>query len=352
MQRRLVPGLRPLLLFAASVLLLAVVGCASQAPPQGQQQGQQQPPAQKAVVEMRLSHAFPEAHPDGKTLKFWGDEVTKRTGGAAKVTVYPSESLIKTQEHFKALLQRSIEIAHVPSTYASSEAKELAPLDVAGMFDPSKHIEVNRAIEPVMQKILAQYGLRYLFATHAGETILYLRKDKEVKNPADLKGLRVRDHGFWIAKTISAWGGTPVFLPPTDVSVAFERGTVDAGYTGWPFVQGYKLYEQAPHVTWVGYQNMWCFVAITQDSWNKLTPEHQQVLMDTGVEAMNLNLQLVGEARDRFKGLVSEAGGKIYYLTPEEKSAFEAALKPLHDEVAQYSGDLGKELIAALKSVK
>ncbi|MGB9886007.1 MAG: TRAP transporter substrate-binding protein [Moorellales bacterium] len=334
-------------------LLVLAGGCGKQpAATENQPPAQQAPAQQSPVVEMRLAHAFPETHPDGQTLKFWAEEVGKRTNGAVKITVYPAESLIKTQEHFKALIQGTVEIAHLPSTYLSSEAKEFAPLDVAGLFEASKFIEINQAIAPVMEKIMNKYGLHYLFATFPGDTVFYLRQNKEIHRPADIKGLRVRDHGYWIAKTIKAWGGTPTFLPPADVSVAFERGTVDAGYTGWPFVMAYKLYEQAPYVTWMGYQNMWCFVGMRKDLWDKLTPEQQQILTDVGKEAMEMNKKLNDQALEKFKSLVTQAGGKIYYPTPEEKAAFEAALKPLHEEVAQYSGELGQELINALRSVK
>lgn len=311
-----------------------------------------EPEAKREPVEMRLTHALPETDMRGKAFRFWAEEVNKRTNGAVKITVYPSESLMKTPEFFKAMLQKSVEIAHLPSTFISTEVKEIAPLDVPGLINMEKFTKVDQTIRPIIQKILNKYDIRYLFPSHEGETIFYLRKKKVIHSPADLKGLRIRAHGYWVGKTISAWGGTPAFIPPADVSVAFERGAVDGGYTGWPFVMAYKLFEQAPYVTWVGYQNMWAFVAITGDAWRKLTPEQRKVMEDVGVEAANLNVRLLNETREKFKEIVKQRGGEIYYLTEKEKIVFESALKPVYAEVANYSGELGKELINALQAVK
>jgi C4-dicarboxylate-binding protein DctP len=237
----------------------------------------------------------------------------------------------------------------------SNEAKEAAVFDVPGIFDPAKLVEVHRATEPVLQKILSKYGVRYLFQTHEGETIFYVRKGvkvQEVHQPSDLKGLRVRDLGPWVAKAIKTWGGSPVFVPLGELSVAMERGTIDAGYCGWPIIYSFKIYEQAPYITWVGFQNIFCGVLINEKKWQALTPEQQEVLKETGLEAMELNIKLCNEMRDAFKQAVQSVGGKIYYLTPEEKSAFLEAVKPLYDEVVQYSGPMGKELMDALKTVQ
>lgn len=341
-----------ILLLGITVLLFTLSGCGG-GQKLAQPAGEQKPEAKK-VVEMRMSHAFPEKDMRAQAYQFWADEVNKRTNGAVKIKVYPSESLFKNPEIFKAMVQKSVEIGVIPSTFASTEAKELAPLDVAGLFDPKKIREVNTAITPVMQKIMAKYGLRYLWPTDEGETIIYLNKKnaREIHDPSDLKGLRIRDHGLWIGKTIKAWGGTPMTVPPSDVSVAFDRGTVDGGYTGWPFVMAFKLLEQAPNVTWIGYQNMWQFVAITEEAWGKLTPDQQKIMAEAGKDAMEHNIKLTEEARNNFEKLVTEKGGKIYRPTPEEMAKFKQALTPLHDEVAQYSGPMGKELMDALRSVK
>ncbi|MCX8022766.1 MAG: TRAP transporter substrate-binding protein [Syntrophorhabdaceae bacterium] len=318
----------------------------------GRAYGKEAAPGKQQVIEMRLTHALPEADMRGRAFKFWADEVYKRTKGAVKVTVYPSESLFKTPEFFKAMVQKSVELAHLPSTFISTEVKEVAPLDVPGFIDPDKLVKVDEAIKPVMQKIFNKYDIRYIFASHEGDTTFYMRKNKIIHSPSDLKGQRIRAHGYWVGKAISAWGGTPAFIPPADVSVAFERGTVDGGYTGWPFVMAFKLFEQAPYITWVGYQNMWAFIAITGDAWRKLTPEQQRIMDEVGVEAMKLNIKLLNETRDKFKGMIKQRGGEIYNLTAKEKASFETALKPLYAELGTYSGEYGKELMGILEKIK
>lgn len=337
-------------LFVAFLMITLAVSLAAC----GGQQAAGDKKSETKAVEFKMSHPFPEKDMRAKAYQFWADEVAKRTNGTVKIKVFPSESLVKNPEIFKAMMQNTVEIGVLPSTFISNEAKEFAPLDVAGLFDPNKVKEVDAAIAPVMQKALAKYNLRYLWPTAEGETILYMSKKtgKTIHNPEDLKGLRIRDHGLWIGKTIKAWGGSPMTVPPSDVSVAFDRGTVDGGYTGWPFVMAFKLYEQAPHVTWIGFQNMWEFMAITEDAWKKLSPEQQKVMVEAGKDALELNLKLTSEAKANFLKAVEGAGGKIYTPTAAEMDKFKQALKPLQDEVAQHSGPIGQELMGALRTVK
>lgn len=307
-----------------------------------------------AKIKISFAHGFPEKDPRGATYKWFAEEVFKRTNGEVGIMVAPSESLVKNNEAFRAMMTGSCDMEALSSTFASTEAKEFAPLDIPGALDPEKLRATHEAIKPVLEKIFAKYKMHYLYTSDEGRTTFYVSKKKAitVKKPEDLKGLIIRDHGVWVGKSIKAWGGSPMTVPPSDVSVAFERGTVDAGYTGWPFVNAFKLYESAPNVTMVGFQNMFSMIAITDTAWNKLSPEQQKIVQEVGEESIEYNIDLTKKNYAMFEKNVADAGGSIYIMTDEEKAVFNDLLEPVRKEAEAAGGDLSKELAEALKSVK
>jgi TRAP-type C4-dicarboxylate transport system substrate-binding protein len=337
------------LLLVALLAMTALVGCGGTEP--APEPGEE-PAAQ--VVEFTFNHAFPEQDSRGKTYAFYAEKVAEMSGGTIKITVYPSEGLVKNQEALKAVMTNTVDMAACPTALNSSEAKALAPMDVPGLFNPRKWREANTAIAPIMNDILKEYRQQYLFATDEGDTVFYLnnKQVKEVHSPADIKGLRIRDHGMWIGKTLAAWGASPMTIFPADVAVAFERGTVDGGYTGWPFVNAFKLYESAPNVSVLGLSNStWQYVSISDAAWAKLNDEQKAIMIEAGDLAMDYNASLMEDYQAAFFANVEKAGGSVYYLTADEQAVFLEASKGLWEEVAAYSGPNGVKLMETLQAL-
>lgn len=306
------------------------------------------------VIKLTFNHAFTDQDSRARTYKFFADKVSELTNGTVAITIYGTEGLVKNQEALKAVMTDTVDMASCPSSLNSNEAKAMAPLDIPGLYNPKNWREANDAIAPVMDEILSEYNQHYLFATDEGETIFYLsdKYAREVHSPADIDGLRIRDHGVWIGKTLQAWGASPMTVVPADVAVAFDRGTVDGGYTGWPFVYNFKLYESAPNISYLGLSNStWLYVSISNIAWAKLSEEQQQAMEEAANLAMDYNAALMEDYEADFQTAVTEAGGSIYTCTDEEKAAFMECTSGLREEVAAYSGDLGVKLMETLEAV-
>ncbi len=330
--------------------LTALTGCGGSAPENSASDAQ----SKDQQVKLTFNHAFTEQDSRGKTYQFFADKVNELTNGTVEITIYGTEGLVKNQEALKAVMTDTVDMASCPSSLNSNEAKAMAPLDIPGLYNPDKWQDVNTAIAPVMDEILSEYKQHYLFATDEGQTIFYLTKKnaREVHAPADIQGLRIRDHGVWIGKTLQAWGASPMTVVPADVAVAFDRGTVDGGYTGWPFVYNFKLYESAPAVSYLGLSNStWLYVSISDVAWAKLSNNQKAAMEEAAQLAMDYNASLMADYEADFKVAVEEAGGNIYYCTDEERAVFMEATTGLRDEVAEYSGELGVKLMETLESV-
>lgn len=341
------------------VLLVALAlfmgGCSSPAAPAGSDKPPADKPAEQAEpVTLKLAHGLPPVGIHGKAYQYYADQVAELSKGSIKIEVFPGGSLAGNPQMFKAVQTGVADIGIFPSSFVAPQMKEVTIFEIPGMFDQSKIPEVQAAITPVMEKIHAKYGMKYLWPTSEGELVLAVSKEigEPVKSLEDIKGLKIRDYGQWIGRTLETWGAIQTTIPPADLNASLDRGVVQGGVASWSFSFGFKVYEQAPYFTMFNTNNMWHWAVISDAAWTKLTPEQQQVLVDAGQKAMEHSIQLEAQGKEVFKKAVQDTGGAIYELTPEERAEFVDKAATLIEDVRAISGPEGNELIDTLLSLQ
>jgi TRAP-type C4-dicarboxylate transport system substrate-binding protein len=306
-----------------------------------------------APVSFSLGHPYTTTDYRGAAMDFFAQKVSELSDGNITINVFPSNTLTTSQDALKSVASGSADMAIGALSFNSSEVPALLPLDVAGIYDPSYFEETYEAMEPVMDKIMETQNQKILWMPDETNMIFYLNKDKarEVKSPKDIQGLRLRDHGLWIGKSISSWGASPMTIVPADLTVALERGTVDGGFTGWGFYYAYRLHESAPSISYTELaKSTWAPLTVNLDKWNSLTAEQQAIIQEAMEEAKVYADEVLQQNWESLVADIEEAGGSIYYLTKEENQAFVDANAALIEEAREATDDLGRELIDALLS--
>src|SRR5471030_2406291 len=83
-----------------------------------------------AAQTLKISHQFPGGTIDkgdfrDRLCRRFGEELTKRTGGALEAQVYPNSSLMKTVAQFSAVRKGALDLSLYPIAYAGGEVQEL-----------------------------------------------------------------------------------------------------------------------------------------------------------------------------------------------------------------------------------
>ncbi|MDR0852641.1 MAG: TRAP transporter substrate-binding protein DctP [Clostridiales Family XIII bacterium] len=301
-------------------------------------------------VALTLGHPYPTSDYRAVAMDFFAAQASELSGGNITVTTFPSQGLTTSQDAMKSVGSGVADMASGAFSFNVSEVPALAPLDIQGIYDPDYFWETYEIIKPTLDEILATQNQMALIMFDESDSVFYLGKGnaKEVHSPADIKGLRLRDHGMWIGKSITAWGAAPMTIMPADLNVALDRGTVDGGYTGWGFANSYRVFESAPYITFTKIaKSTWAPVTINLDRWNSLSKPQQDVILEAAAAAEAKANELLDADLARFTADVEAAGGSIYHMTPEENQVFVDATKPLIEEARAASGDLGNKLIDA-----
>jgi TRAP-type C4-dicarboxylate transport system substrate-binding protein len=306
-----------------------------------------------APVELNLGHLFPTTDYRGMAMQRFVDLCDEYSGGNISITVFPSQTLVTSQDALKSTANGVADIGMGALSFNVSEVPALAPLDIQGIYDPDYFWETYEIIKPTLNKILETQNQLCLMIFDETDSVFYLNKknQKEVHSATDVKGLRLRDHGMWIGKSISEWGASPQTVMPADIAVALEKGTVDGGFTGWGFVNSYRCFENAPYISYAKIaKSCWSPMAVNLDVWNGLSDGQREIMLRAAQEAEDYGKEIIEEQFAAFEAEVENAGGYIYYLTKDENQAFVDAAAPLIEECRQTSGELGNELIDALLS--
>ena len=146
---------------------------------------------------------------------------------------------------------------------------------------------------------------------------------KPIRTVEDMKGLRLRFASPTIRDFVSALGGTPVGVLPTEQVEQLQKGTIDGvfidyGGAGIAFKMGGILKYSTEMYSYVSSFG----VAMNSDFWNKLPPDLQALVTKsmTGVD------KEVGEAWDRLdipgKKALIDGGAEAIHLSPEENAKF------------------------------
>ncbi len=122
-------------------------------------------------------------------------------------------------------------------------------------------------------------GLVILDTAYLGTRTVNLTKDKPVKVPADLAGVKMRmPPGPAFQLLAQALGATSVSMPITEVYLALKTGAIDAQDNPTNMTRDWKFNEVTKQVILTKHLVQPMFIAIAKPAFDKLTPDQQKEL--------------------------------------------------------------------------
>ncbi|NLZ12357.1 MAG: TRAP transporter substrate-binding protein DctP [Alcaligenaceae bacterium] len=155
--------------------------------------------------------------------------VEEASGGNFSIRLYPGGEIVPGFGVMDAVSNNTVECGHTASYYFYGK-------DPTFCFDTAVPFGLNaRQMNAWMDQGDGLKLMRELFATRKivnfpmGNTGTQMGGwyRKEIKTPADLKGLKMRTAGF-AGEVLSRMGVVPQQIPPGDIYPSLEKGTLDA----------------------------------------------------------------------------------------------------------------------------
>ena len=223
------------------------------------------------------------AVPDDWHAKMWTvfkDTLEKSAPGEFDVQIHLNATLFKQGTEPAAMARGNLEMSAISAQDISKIAPEFS-IFTAGYIirDPAHQQKVfdgpvgAEVFKPVVQKM----EVTPLATAYLGTRQVMLRETKDVKTPADLKGVKLRMPASkeWLFLG-EALGATPTPLAYGEVYLALKTGTIDGQDNPLPSVRAAKFYEVSKTIVLTSHLVDAIFLSYSTKAFNALKPEQQQ----------------------------------------------------------------------------
>lgn len=274
--------------------------------------------------ELKMAHFMPPTHPmDQHVMTPMAEAFNEAVGGSSEIKIYPAGELGPgPKAQYKRVATGVAELAFILPDFTPDLFPVLTGYEKPGLF--SDGVVATEAMWDNEDAIKAEVNRAVPLAFWANNTTILITRDKIVRNPADLAGLKIRIASDNMAQIITAWGGVPVSMSPADAYQAISTGVVDGVYIDPTAFTAYKLYEVTKYATVNIPGSISSFLlAMNQNAYDGLSEEEQAALhAASGKELSIKGAAAFAEAGKKALVSAEENGVEIITLTAEEVDVF------------------------------
>lgn len=274
-------------------------------------------------------------------LDEWVEKVEEGSDGRIKMTVYPDGQLGGERELLESVQNNTLDIGVVSSFVFANFVPETAIMDIPFLvsdFDEAESL-YDGPFGDSIREIMIENKLRSLAWGH-NDFRVFANNKHAISSPEDLSGLKMRvPESNITSEWYQSLGASPTTMPFTDVYTALQQGVVDGQESGPFMVYSAKFYEYQKHLTVSNHQYSPIGYFISDEAWNKLSEEDQELLQRTALKAAEINRQNTRDTAEEALKLMEEEGVEITTLTEDEINAFRETNKPMFDKARGISGD-------------
>jgi len=258
---------------------------------------------------LRFSTAAPPPDFLTKSLERFKDEVDKAAPNQFEVRVHAGSSLFRQGTEVPAIQRGNLELSTMTTFEVAQQIAEWGFLNRAFLFRDWDHATkvMNGPIgERYRKEVADKMGIVILAPTYLGTRQVNLRTKREVKGPADLKGVKLRMAGGpeWLLLG-EALGATPTPMAMPEVYLALKTGSIDGQENPLTIMNAAKYYEVTEQVVLTSHLVQPVFFALRKETWDALSPDRKQVIQAAAnaATAQNNEQRLADEKQvaDRLK---------------------------------------------------
>ena len=310
-------------------------------------------------IQLKLADSYPTGHPFARFgAAVFMEEVERLSEGRINFSYFPAGQMGKAQDLPNLTRSGVIDIAAVAPAYVSEQLPLSGVADLPGLIEGScsgSKALLEGLLRPGGVLFEADFSPRGLRPLITGIIPGYevMTVSKKIEQPSDVQGLAMRSSGGTIDRTVEALGGAGVGMPATEMYEALLRGTVDGTVLGAVSAAPYKLGEVIRYSTMDARLGSFTMTySMSESSFNKLSPELQEVIIEAGKTATDSLCQALQEGNINGQKALAEDGVEFYVINDDERSAWASAMQPIQ---AQWVNDMnsinrpGREVLEAFE---
>ena len=256
--------------------------------------------------------------------------VEAETSGRIKVELYPAGQLGGEVELVAQAQAGALQIAFVSAAFGNY-CKEAAVLDIPFLFS-SAEIAWKTLDGPFGKKLsehcLKKTGLRNIAFGEVGFRN-FTNSVREVKTPADMKGMKLRVQQLPLyVEMVKGLGGVPTPVAWPETPGALKTGVVDGQENPVAIIVSNKFYEMQKYLTLDQHVYGAIFMLINDAFYQKLSAEDRETVRRNAIVAQSAGRGVQQVNSSAGVAELAKQGMKVYKPSAAELDQFRAAAQP------------------------
>ncbi len=301
-------------------------------------------------IVVKFSHVTnTDKHPKGIAASLLEQRINDEMNGTMCMEVFPNSTLYNDDKVLEAILQGDVQLAAPSLSKFEKFTKQFRLFDLPFMFKNIEAVDAFQASDAgqAMKDSMQRRGLQGLEFWHNG--MKQMSANVPLMDPSDANGLkfRVQSSDVLVAQ-MEAIGGSPQKMAFSEVYGALQQGVVDGQENTWSNIYGRKFFEVQDGVTETNHGIIDYLVVTSVDWLDSLDADVRDQFLTILTEVTETRNGEAFAVNESAKAAITEAGGTIRQLTPEQREAWVAAMRPVWD---QFEGDVGQDMIDAAQAI-
>lgn len=287
-------------------------------------------------LNIKMAAFFSKQSPAFKVMYEWPAEmIEKATNGRAKVTIYPSNTLVPIRDAYRATQEGIVDITWVwgPASPGAFPLTEIFSLPGFSANQATSNLVVNELF-----RLYPEFKKQFSPKVKHIATQVHMRSDLHSRAPIkslnDLKGKVIACQNDKVALAMSKLGTSATQMQIPEMYTAVERGVIKGTVQAWGSFAVNHMYEVLKYHTLIGVGTgtshwIWC-----KSTWDKFTPEEQAKLELLGPLFQNYialgNIVMSKGPRD--KHITREKGHEFIVWSDEDMKRMKDLFRPLWEE--------------------
>lgn len=309
--------------------------------------------AAHATENLRLAHFMSGNSWQNEVIfEGWANAVSEASGGAAKVTVFPAQTLGKAPAGYDNAINGITDIAWTVQGYTAGRFPLSQIMELPGLFD------TGAVGSCAFQKLYdsgaldEEYEETHVLFVHTHDPGHLHTANKPVETLDDLKGLKLRRPTTVVGDMLDRLGAEPVGMPAPQTYESLQRGTIDGYMLPWESVESFRLDELTDYHTVFGFYALAFVATMNKDKYDAL-PDDVKAAVDenTGMKWAVIAGQGYDDAGAKVLEGLKETS-TVIELSPEERAKWEATTAETTDAYIQQLNDMGLPGTETYEAVK
>jgi TRAP-type C4-dicarboxylate transport system substrate-binding protein len=173
-------------------------------------------------------------------------------------------------------------------------------------------------------------------ALWVSEPMVLMMRNKEVRKPSDLAGLKIRVSGSVPAQVIKALGATPVHMPAPAMYNAMQTNLVDGIMTGSSVLRDFKIKEVADVVIEGPlFGRVLFYLVMNKDKYNSLSPSNKTAIDKHSGPGLSESGEVgwQGSADSAMAAMRADSSKTVITLSEAESKVFNTITLQVRDQL-------------------